>query len=234
MLRLSHRDRQPELMDDPELDEARHDIALRGLARLNALSGSARVTWRPIFQLAQQLQLDSLRVLDIATGSGDVPLRLEKRARRSGLRLEIVGLDVSQRAIDIARQQSLDKHSSVQFQVFDVLTNELPPGFDVVMCSLFLHHLENPQAIHLLRQMDAAARRLGLVNDLVRSNTNLMLVHLATRLVTRSNIVRIDGPRSVKAAFTPAELSQLAAEAGIKNAVVRRRWPCRMLLQWRK
>lgn len=229
---LQHRRRDPELMDDPGLDASHHEEALEGLARLNWVSGSVRLVWRPIVQLARQRRIEHLRVLDIATGSGDIPLGLLSRAKRSGLHLEILGLDISERAIAKAQQRTAASKPAVQFQVIDLLNNELPEGYDVVICSLFLHHLEDSQAIHLLKKMRQTARQLGLVNDLVRSRINLWLVQLAARFISRSHVVHTDGALSVRAAFTPTELADIAARAGIENATITRSWPCRMLLQW--
>ena len=90
----------------------------------------------------------------------------------------------------------------------------------MVSCSLFLHHLDNDSVVSLLANMEAAARRLVLVNDLSRSRFNFVGVWLATRLLTRSRIVRFDGPASVRSAFTPAEAIALAARAGLHRAIV--------------
>jgi hypothetical protein len=122
----------------------------------------------------------------------------------------------------------------VDFQRCDVFTNSLPTGYDVVLCSLFLHHQSEAKAIDLLRRMAHAARQLVLVNDLLRTTTGYGLAWLATRLATRSPVVHADGPQSVAAAFTLEEAADLAREAGLQGAIVRRRWPCRFLLSWRK
>ena len=75
MLTLPHRHRLPEIMDQPDLRPARHVGALNGLARFNWWSGSAGILWRPLRDLARRLGRP-MRVLDAASGGGDVPLRL--------------------------------------------------------------------------------------------------------------------------------------------------------------
>ena len=82
--------------------------------------------------------------------------------------------------------------------------------------------------------MGAAARRAVLINDLARSTAGLMLAHVATRLLTRSPVVHVDGPRSVEGAFTAEEARQLAERAGLHGSTVGRRWPFRYLLMWRR
>jgi hypothetical protein len=104
--------------------------------------------------------------------------------------------------------------------------------YDVVMCSLFLHHLQREQARALLARMSDLADRLVLVNDLVRSPVGFVLAYAGTRLLSRSWVVHTDGPRSVEGAFTMTELRVLAEEAGLRGAEVAARWPCRMLLTW--
>jgi hypothetical protein len=73
---------------------------------------------------------------------------------------------------------------------------------------------------------------LLLVNDLERSAVGYYLVKLATRLLSRSKVVWIDGPRSVEGAYSLAEMRALAVQAGLVSAAVERRHPCRMLLSW--
>jgi hypothetical protein len=122
----------------------------------------------------------------------------------------------------------------VRFFVLDALADPLPSDYDVVTCSLFLHHLDDAEAIELLRRMAAAARRLVLVNDLVRSRTGLTLAYVATRLLTLSPVVHVDGPLSVRAAYTPPEALELARQAGMQGATIQRKWPFRFLLGWRQ
>jgi hypothetical protein len=50
--------------------------------------------------------------------------------------------------------------------------------------------------------------------------------------LSRSPVVRHDGPVSVAAAFSLAEARMLAQRAGLYGASLVRRWPCRFLLSW--
>jgi methyltransferase family protein len=169
MLTLPHRHRLPEIMDQPDLRPARHVGALNGLARLNWWSGSAGILWRPLRDLARRLGRP-MRVLDAASGGGDVPLRLWRRARRAGLDFRIDGCDRSSVAVDHARNRAAAAGADVRFFVEDVLSPHptLPPprgegreggtDYDVVTCSLFLHHLGEEEAVAFLRWAAATAR----------------------------------------------------------------------------
>lgn len=224
---LHTRERIPELMDDPAIDPVEHRRALVGLARLNRVSDSSGVLWPAVAKLARELGRP-LRLLDVATGSGDVPRKLLTRAGRAGVTLEVSGCDLSPTAIAEAQREP----SAARFFVHDALHDRLPGGFDVVTCSLFLHHLAEDEAVALLANMEGAARHAVLVNDLSRSRFNYCAVWAACRLLSRSPVVRFDGPASVRSAFTPAEALALAERAGLSGATVRRRFPCRFLLLW--
>jgi 2-polyprenyl-3-methyl-5-hydroxy-6-metoxy-1,4-benzoquinol methylase len=226
---LRNRARIPELMDDPALDPAEHRRALAALVRLNRLSNSAGVLWPPIAELARELGR-AVRVLDVATGSGDVPRKLADRARRAGISLELAGCDISATAIEEASREPSD----IEFFVHNAVHTRLPAGFDVVTCSLFLHHLSAEDAIALLANMENAARHLLLVNDLSRSRFNYCAVWLASHLLTRSRVVRFDGPASVRSAFTPEEAQALAERAGLHGATARSKFPCRFLMSWKR
>jgi SAM-dependent methyltransferase len=230
---LAQRQLEPEDMDDPRLDSPLLLGALRGLTTINFLSASARIVWSPIARLAGELKTDRLRVLDIATGAGDIPRALWKKSQRAGLRVEIHGLDISERSLAFAREK-IPAGAPLQFSQLDALAEPLPAEYDVIMCSLFLHHLTEESAVLLLQKMAAAARHIVLVNDLRRGRDGLLLAHLAGRFLSTSPVVRIDAVRSVRAAFTLGEAQTLAAKASLVGATISRRWPCRYLLQWRR
>jgi 2-polyprenyl-3-methyl-5-hydroxy-6-metoxy-1,4-benzoquinol methylase len=231
---MARRRRVPEIMDQSDLAPERHVQALRGLARVNRWSGSARLLWQPIFACAHRSSVQPLDVLDVATGGGDVPIGLWHKARRAGLPLAIAGCDRSPQAIDYARQNARACQADIHFFQWDVIQNGLPGDYDVVTASLFLHHLDEEQAMKLLGGMARSARRLVLINDLVRTRSGYVLAYLGTRILSASDVVHTDGPRSVEAAFTREELQALARRAGLDRARVTRHWPCRMLLEWER
>src|SRR5437660_3439863 len=111
-------------MDQPGWPPPRHTQALDGLARINFWSGSAGILWPPLRDLAVT-QGGRLRLLDLATGGGDVPIRLWRRAVRAGMSWEVRGCDVSPVAVDHARGRARAAGAGVQFFVHDALSG--PP-----------------------------------------------------------------------------------------------------------
>ena len=124
--------------------------------------------------------------------------------------------------------------SNTRFVPLNVLTEPLPRDYDVVMSTLFFHHLSNGEACDLLRRMADCTSGCVLVDDLRRNRLGYTFAWAGVRLLTRSSIVHTDGPLSVRSAFTILEMSQLAQEAGLMGARFQRHWPERFLMSWRK
>ncbi len=112
------------------------------------------------------------------------------------------------------------------------MTDGLPGRYDIVCCSLFVHHLEEPQAVALLTAMRESAEKLVVVSDLLRTRLGYALCWIGTRLLTRSPVVHTDGLLSVRAALSLDEARGLAAKAGLQNARFERQWPQRFLMTW--
>jgi 2-polyprenyl-3-methyl-5-hydroxy-6-metoxy-1,4-benzoquinol methylase len=236
----SLRDRrlQAEIMDRPDVDAGAHHHALDAIARINLISASSLILWKPIRDLCRERRRAGdprpVRVLDVATGGGDVPARLWRRARRKGLPLEVAGCDFSPVAVEHARQTAARMTADVSFFPLDLLNEPIPTGYDVITCSLFLHHLDEAQAVTVLGKMREAAGTLALVNDLERGRLGWWAAYVGTRLLTRSPMVHFDGVVSVEGAFTPEEALAVAHKAGWDGATVRRKFPFRYLLSWRR
>jgi 2-polyprenyl-3-methyl-5-hydroxy-6-metoxy-1,4-benzoquinol methylase len=230
--RWTQRRRLPELMDQPGLDPGEHAHALGGLGRINRLSRSHMILWPSIARLARSSPDAPIRVLDLASGGGDVCVALAKRASRLRLKMRIDGCDISPEAVRFAQEKAAAHGVPVRFFTLDALADAIPEGYDVMTCCLFLHHLDEAGAVGLLGRMAKSAGRLVLVNDLVRGRMGYALAWVGCRLLTRSPIVHHDGPVSVAGAFTPAEVRELARRAGLERVSLTCHWPHRFLLSW--
>lgn len=230
--------REPELMDDPALPAADHVAALGALATINLVSRTAAHLARGVTALRSTAG-GPLAVVDVACGGGDVTVAVERRLSRnvaggiSGRCPAVVGIDISPRAIVRAEKLADDRASSARFQAYDVLRDGCP-SCDVAVSSLFLHHLDDTAAVVLLRHMAAAARLGVVISDLIRSRMGLALAVIGTTVLSSSRVARVDGPLSVRAARTIPEYTQLLAVAGMTNATIRRTWPERALIVWRR
>lgn len=220
-------------MDDPSIPVDAHEHALRGLARINRCSSVAGTLWRAISEAFGHRPPSTLSLLDVASGSGDLPVALASIARDRGCSLAPIASDISDVALKAAQQRAAARDLSLRTIRHDILASDLPEQADIVTCSLFMHHLDPAEATLALTRLGRATRRLLLVLDLRRTRRGLALAWVAPRLLTTSRVVHVDAVRSVQGSYTMAELADMARHAGLTGASVRAAWPQRMLLTWK-
>ena len=232
---MQYRHLEPEEMDDNGLHPDDHHLALAGLARLNLISFCAPSIWNALKNAGafDVINARPTRILDLATGGGDLPVYLGVKAQRLGIPIELTGIDRSSTALASARALADRSGIDVKWDYLDVTRDAIPPA-DWITCSLFLHHLPDDQVVALIRSMAAAASKGIVVNDLERSYLNRGLVWLGSRLVSRSPVVHRDSDRSVCAGFTMEEITRLLESAGLDGARPERRFPCRFQWTWTK
>ncbi|MBM80363.1 MAG: nucleotide-binding protein [Planctomycetaceae bacterium] len=212
---LSRRDRQPEVMDQPDLDVSLHRQALDVIGRFHRLFRSGD----EIFGRIRDLQ-DSdrpLRILDVACGGGDMIVGLGQAARKANFDIEISGCDLSNVALERTAELATQAHIEVKLFPFDAIKDEFPEQFDVIVSTMFIHHLSNQDVVALLRKMKSAATKRIIVADQARSRATYFFVKTLMLVASRSPVTRVDGPLSIRAAFTADEFEQVAREAGLEN-----------------
>jgi len=227
---FAERWRQPEIMDDPSLAAAEHVAALRGLRRVHRVSGTVGHLWNPIQRLIATERLKQLSVMDVGCGDGWILRQLWRRARREGCELQLHGCDFSPRALEVCQQACAAEAIPIHLLHLDVTQEPLPKPVDVIVNSLFLHHFSNAEVSQLLTQFANTAGRLWVVEDLIRSSLGYGLCVAGVRALTRCRVVHVDGPLSVKAAFTLPEMRELLLGAGLQTAQLVKCWPERMLI----
>jgi 2-polyprenyl-3-methyl-5-hydroxy-6-metoxy-1,4-benzoquinol methylase len=229
----------PEKMDDPRLCRIEHHRALAGLRRINRLSGTAAQLKREVLRVASHDTNREWRILDVGCADGEIAYELS-RLLSHHLRFTLTGWDMSEVAISAAcaRLESAAEPdtSNLRFEIRN-LFHELEairgePPFDIVYCTLLLHHFSDEDAVRLLGAMSRLARYAVIVDDLQRTQLGWWLAAIGCRVLSRSPVVHFDGPQSVRAAFSCEEALALASAAGLKNAKLRRHWPERYMLCW--
>lgn len=163
----------------------------------------------------------TITLLDLATGVADIPMAVEGWCAARGHDVDITATDVSPEILALAEAQVV---GSTRICLQQADARALPfanQAFDVVTCSLALHHFSPADAVLVLRQMDRVCRTGFIVNDLRRGAVGYGASWFASRLTTRNRLTRHDAPLSVRRAYTPAELQLLLDEAGVQNAEVK-------------
>lgn len=158
-------------------------------------------------------------------------MALKRRAERAGLPVEVEGCDISPVALAFAAETAQRRGLEVEFFQHDAVAEELPGGYDLISSSLFLHHLSDSDSVAFLRALKTAGR-IVLVQDLLRTRIGFLLAGSTVAVVTRSPVVKADGPRSVMAAYSLTEVRDLARRAGLAGARIETCWPERFFLSW--
>jgi 2-polyprenyl-3-methyl-5-hydroxy-6-metoxy-1,4-benzoquinol methylase len=230
-MRIVRRAAGDELMDQPVPEAAELARALHDLRAVNRWLGGWRVLRVCMQSLLDPLPVGSYMVLDVGTGSGDLPLRLVRWARARRYHLHVLATDTHPQTLDFARELTANEP---QVEVGWANALALPFGdgeFDFATCSTTLHHFDGEQAVRVLQEMDRVTRRGIVINDLRRSSIALLGARLlAVTAWRRSRLTRHDGPLSVRRAYTAAELRALADQAGLPDARVRQHIPFRLSL----
>ncbi|HSB69441.1 MAG TPA: methyltransferase domain-containing protein [Candidatus Methylomirabilis sp.] len=218
-----------EWMDLPGTDAGELGRALRHLARVNRLFGGTRTVLTHLTPLLRVCPAP-IRILDVATGYADIPRAILRRTRRLGLQLEIEALDHQDRIVELAARASRG-YPEIRIRSGDALSLDYPDeSFDVILASQVLHHMEGDEPVRLLSELYRVARRAVLVSDLRRGRWPLLVTWTALRVVSRSRLIRHDGPMSIRRGFLAEELLALAREAGWGRAAVSRHAFFRLVL----
>ncbi|MBI2677450.1 MAG: methyltransferase domain-containing protein [Candidatus Koribacter versatilis] len=189
----------PELLDTDAGTPAEIESSLADLRAINRRFGGAETLFQLVRAAARQRGLARLSLLDVAGASGDVPRSVQSRLRDEGIELAVTVLD------------RVAGHLNGCFPAIAADALRMPlrdASFDLVSCSLFLHHLEPEEIISFVDEALRVTRHAVLLNDLRRTPLHLALVY-AARPLFRSPLTKHDAPASVRRAYTPSELRTL-------------------------
>jgi len=237
----------PEWLDRPETDPALLREELEVLEGLNRRLGGHALVLHYVKRCIRFSQVAAtrnstgvqttrpLRILDLGTGRGDIPRAIVASARRRNVGIAITAVDVNPNGVRLAAEACFD-WPEIRVEQHDMLALPYPAAsFDLVLCSLALHHFGSADAVRILGRMQELSRLGYIVNDLRRNWLAIWLAELFAHTIIRSRIVRHDLPGSCRAAFTVPELQRMASEAGLANFQIRRHHGVfRMVLEGRK
>ena len=205
---------QPELMDRPQPISSELERDLQNLRHLNHYFGSHAVVLRFIRRWIRRG--NHLRIVDLATGSGDIPRLIVDLARKIGAKVQIDALDQQAATLEIAAKLSIN-YPEISCIEANILEWRPAEPYEIALCSLALHHFSNEDAVRVLRRCRELSRKFVLVSDLRRGLFASIGIYLLTTLIFREPMTRYDGRLSAARAFSFTEMAELAREAGWKT-----------------
>ena len=230
------RSTRDELMDTEVVGFEEFRACLIDLARVNRLTLAYRPTLdyfdRLLALVPAKARERPLQIVDVGSGYGDMLRRIDAWATRRGVEVSLTGIDLN----PWSRQAALaatPAERNIRWVTADAFAYAPSRPVDVVVSSLFAHHLRDPQVVEFLRWMEATTRLGWFVNDLYRHPVPYHSFRHFAKLARLHRFVQHDGPVSIARAFAPADWRRLLAEAGIREAAVtvRKRVPFRLTVE---
>jgi 2-polyprenyl-3-methyl-5-hydroxy-6-metoxy-1,4-benzoquinol methylase len=222
---LSHRAEPadlPEWMDEPcSYEDFR--ACLIDLAQVNRLTLASRPTlhWLDRLILSHH-PTQPLRIVDVGFGGGDMLRRVACWAERRGIAVQLTGIDLNPYAA-LAAREFTGSDAGIEWITGDAFSYTQPT--DVVLSSLFTHHLSEPEIVRFLVWMEAVAQRGWFINDLVREKIPIQLFTVLSKLARWHRFVQHDGPVSFRRSFREADWQRMVSAAGIPlTAITLQRW----------
>jgi hypothetical protein len=200
-----------EFLDRPDCDPTLAAASYRFMETVNGRFGGIRIVRRFLAaETAGRHAGAPLRILDIGSGSCDIPLAVSRWARARGILLHFTCLEMAGHAADIARRQ-LARAGDPAVQLFqeDVFTHQPAEPYDYAMASMCFHHFSNAQILALLRRLRGFVLHSVLINDLRRSPLASLAARLLLTGTGASAGVRHDALLSIRRGFKISELRTL-------------------------
>lgn len=219
---------EAEQIDDPSQPFAEIARSMQDVALSNRLFGGTQTVLFHVARLLKNVPPGSeIRILDIATGSADIPKALLDWGHRRELNLTVIGVDNQAAMLHMAQTLA----PGVPLVQADALQLPFPPkSFDLALCALAFHHLGFDASVKLLAAMDTLTTRGFVVSDLKRDKPTLWGVNAAMAAVKAHPFTKHDAPASVRRAFTPAEYRRMIALSGVQGIRLRTHWYFRVAL----
>lgn len=215
------RTEEPELLDGSNWSTSELEENFRDIERVNRLLGGLRLTILALSRLvAGVAHPQPVAILDVGTGSADIPVGVARWARRTKKLVTITGLDSRSDILAIARRR-VAGFSEITLECAVAPSLPFPDSsFDIVTCSLVAHHLSPIDVVQLLSEMSRVARHAVIVNDLVRNRVSFAVARTLGPLTTRNRLTRNDGPLSIRRSDTIPELCQMVETAGLRVVAI--------------
>ena len=215
----SNRSSEMEIMDDFSMEGVLFRDTLDKLEIINRFLGGNSVTIKGLKKLLKnQSKNKTITIVDLGCGNGDVLRDVSKFGRKNNYSFKLIGIDANPAAIDYARELSKE-YSELSFKTIDVLSEDFKKqSYNIVLCTLFLHHLKNEELISFLKKTTENATIGVVVNDLHRHKLAYYLFKLIGFFI-KNKMVRQDGLTSVLRAFKRKDIENIAKEIKVHFSI---------------
>lgn len=227
----TYRSKEPEFMDEFDLQGVEMERVLTDLKNVNRLLGGNKVTRKGIAYLLKNAPKNKVYTLiDIGCGDGEMLRQCARFGKYNGYNFQLIGIDANGYILKEARKRS-SNFSNIQYLNNDLFSSTTTlPECDIALCTLFLHHFEEAKIIQLLTKLSEVSKVGVVVNDLQRSRLSFVLFSVVRHFLLRTKTARNDGLVSIARGFKRKELELLSEKIPKQTSRIRWKWAFRY--QW--
>lgn len=230
-INTTHRTNLPEIMDDFEMEGEVLRDALDKIAKINQLLGGNQLTLEGVKSILKQSPSDdTIKIVDVGCGNGDMLRALADYAHNNDLKFELIGIDANQFTVSHAKELSIH-YPNIKYLCIDIFEEDFATLlYDIVLCTLTLHHFKDDEIIKLLKVFNNNASLGAVINDLQRSNISYRLFQALCFVFRLNDMSREDGLVSILRGFKKPELEKFAKILHLNNYSIQWKWAFRY--QW--
>ena len=230
-INTKYRTNQSEIMDDFDMKGEVLRDALDKIAKINQLLGGNQLTLEGVKTIIKQKPTkDSLTIVDVGCGNGDMLRNLAHYAEKNKLDFKLIGIDANQFTVNYARELSLN-YPTINYRCEDIFDKPFSAlHYDIVLCTLTLHHFKEEEIINLLEVFKANTRLGIVINDLHRSAISYRLFQVLCFVFGLNTMSRKDGLVSILRGFKKQELENFSKKLNFTNYTIQWKWAFRY--QW--
>ncbi len=230
IVNTQHRTEELEIMDDFSLEGEELREALDQIARINQFLGGNKVTLSGIKKVIPSSSTKTISIADIGCGNGDMLRMLSDYAQKNKLNFKLIGIDANDFTINYAKKLSL-AYPNIEYQCVDIFSEDFKTlTFDIILCTLTLHHFTNAQILNIISTFRDNAKTGIIINDLHRSKLAYRLFELICVIFKLNRMSRLDGLVSILRGFKKNELEEFSKKLDLKNYNINWKWAFRY--QW--
>jgi SAM-dependent methyltransferase len=218
-------------MDDFALEGEVLRDALDKIASINQLLGGNLLTLRSVEKLIHSLpKQNEITIVDVGCGNGDMLRALADYGLKNNYNFRLIGIDANHFTINHAQKLS-EKYTNISFRCEDIFNKPFEElKYDIVLCTLTLHHFKNKEIIQLMAIFYANSKIGIVINDLHRSALAYRLFQGLCFVFQLNSMSREDGLTSILRGFKKVDLIAFSEKLKFNNYTIQWKWAFRY--QW--
>ena len=220
-----------ETMDDFAMEGEILRDALDKIAKINQLLGGNQLTLQGVQDLTSSIsKSNEIVIVDVGCGNGDMLRTLADFGLKNKLKFQLIGIDANSFTISHAQQLS-QNYPNISYRCEDIFETSFKElKYDIVLCTLTLHHFKDNEIVDLLNLFYANSTIGIVINDLQRSAIAYRLFQALCFVFRLNEMSREDGLTSILRGFKKEELIHFSKKLSFKNYKIHWKWAFRY--QW--